>query len=93
MKILTLLYSLLLHLIYPLKWNFPLISFLTPTLLETLEAPFGIIIGVHNQYLNIVMKKLKNKEMTEETLIYNITNKSFLYLPEKFPEFTFENFK
>lgn len=41
-------------LLYPLKWHLPLISFITPTLIETLEAPFAIIMGVHTQYRHIV---------------------------------------
>lgn len=74
-------------LICPLKWNFPLISFITPTLMETLEAPFAMIIGVHSKYLNIVTQKLNQTDaFTEETLIYNLSNKSFIYMPGKFPE-------
>jgi hypothetical protein len=76
----------LINLIYPLKWNFPIISFITPTLLETLEAPFGMIIGVHSKFMTYVTTKLtQGDSITEETLIYNITNKSFIYIPKKFP--------
>jgi hypothetical protein len=73
-------------LIFPLKWNFPLISFITPSIIETLEAPFGIIIGVHSKYLPILNTKMKQKAITEETLIYNVTTKSFIYLPDNFPQ-------
>lgn len=76
----------LINLIYPLKWNFPIISFITPTLMETLEAPFGMIIGVHSKYINYITKKLSQADaFTEETLIYNISNKTFMYIPKKFP--------
>jgi hypothetical protein len=72
-------------LLYPLKWNFPIISFITPSLIETLEAPFGIIIGVHSQFTSVLQDKLNQNAMIEETLIYNLTNKTFLFFPGKFP--------
>jgi hypothetical protein len=77
----------IISLIYPLDWNFPFISFITTSLLETLEAPFGIIIGLHSKYLQTLTNKLKQKAITEETIIYNITSKSFLLIPDNFPEF------
>lgn len=43
--------------LYPLKWNFPIISFITETLIETLEAPFAVILGLHSKYLGIVKLK------------------------------------
>ena len=82
----TLIFSLI-NLIYPMKWNFPIISFITPSLLETLEAPFGMIIGVHSKFMTYVTNKLTQSDaITEETLIYNLSNKSFIFIPKKFPQ-------
>jgi hypothetical protein len=71
--------------LYPLKWSFPIISYLTNNLVETLEAPFGIIIGAHVEYIPIIEAKLQQDAITEETLIYNLTNKTFLSFPAQFP--------
>lgn len=76
----------IISLLFPLKWKFPIVSFITPQLMETLEAPFGIIIGVHSKYLSVLTQKLKQKALNDETLIYNINSKTFIYLPEHFPE-------
>jgi hypothetical protein len=45
----------IISLLYPLKWNFPIISFITPSLMETLEAPFALVIGVHSKYTQTVI--------------------------------------
>jgi hypothetical protein len=81
----TIIFSLV-SLLYPLKWSFPLISYLTDNLVETLEAPFGILIGAHVQYIPIIELKLSQGVMTDETMIYNLTTKSFISFPEKFPD-------
>jgi hypothetical protein len=80
----TLIFSLI-ALIYPLKWNFPVVSFITQSLIETLEAPFGIIIGLPMKFLPVLNLKMEQKAITEETLIYNLKTKAFLYMPERFP--------
>jgi hypothetical protein len=76
----------LITLLYPLKWNFPVISFVTQTLLETLEAPFGMLIGLPNKFSNFISHKINSGSFSDETIIYNLTNKSFFYQPKKFPE-------
>jgi hypothetical protein len=54
--------------------------------METLEAPFGIIIGFHTKFMSTLTSKLnQNDSFTEETLIYNLCNKTFVLIPSKFP--------
>jgi hypothetical protein len=76
----------LVNLLFPLKWKFPIISFISPSLIDTVEAPFGIIIGLHSEYLNILNNKINQELMVDETLIYNLQNKSFIFFPKIFPE-------
>lgn len=77
----------LLSLIYPLKWRLPVISYILESLLDSLEAPFGMICGLHTKFLPILQKKIDQKLIGEETLIFNIVNNSFINLPENMPEF------
>jgi hypothetical protein len=72
-------------LLYPMKWSFPIVSYITPNLIDTFEAPFGILIGAHVKYLDAINEKLRHKLITEETIIYNLKSKSFVYLPDKLP--------
>jgi hypothetical protein len=81
----TIIFSLV-SLLYPLKWSFPIISYLTENLVDMLEAPFGIIIGAHSQYLPVIEYKLKQGALTDESVIYNLIDKTFFSLPENFPE-------
>jgi hypothetical protein len=80
----TIIFSLV-SLLYPLRWSFPIISYLTNALVETLEVPFGIIMGAHFKYIPIIENKLNQGAMTDETMIYNLTTKTFISFPEKFP--------
>jgi len=81
----SLIFSLV-NLLFPLKWKFPIISFVASSLIDTIEAPFGIIIGLHSQYINILTEKINQDLMVDETLIYNLQNKNFTFFPKKFPE-------
>lgn len=42
------------HLLFPLKWNYPIVSFINRSLLDMLEAPFGIILGVPIEFIKDV---------------------------------------
>ncbi len=77
----------LLSIIYPLKWRLPVISYILESLLDSLEAPFGMICGINTKFLPILHKKIDQKLIGEETLIFNIVNNSFVYLPINLPEF------
>lgn len=76
----------LLSLTYPLKWKLPIISFCLEGLIESLEAPFGIICGFHSKYLPILYHKMEHKLIGEEALVYNLSTKSFMFFPQEFPE-------
>ena len=77
----------LLSLIYPLKWRLPVISYILESLLDSLEAPFGMICGINTKFLPILQKKIEQNLLGDETLIFNIVNNSFVNLPENMPEF------
>ena len=70
----------ILALIYPLKWNFPISSYLLPETEVMLDAPFACIIGVEEKYLNLIEFRIKKKLFNDETVIYNLKKKEFLFL-------------
>ena len=61
----------LVSLLNPLKWNFVFITYLTPKLVECLEAPFPYIIGVSRKVWDdwCVMR-----EFPDEIIIFDIDN-------------------
>jgi len=76
----------LLSIVFPLKWKLPIISYALEALIDSLEAPFGMICGIHTKFLPILSKKIDQKLMGEETLVFNLNTNSFIFLPEEFPE-------
>ena len=70
----------LIHLLFPLKWRMHVITFISPDMVEYLEAPMPIIIGCHNSLEKIVTEKINNKYIEDDTIVYNIKNKNFLYI-------------
>ena len=78
-------YSLL-SLIYPLKWNFPITSFLLPETEVMLDAPFATIIGVHESYKYLIEYKIKKDCFNlETTIIYDLIDKKFVLKDPGFP--------
>jgi hypothetical protein len=71
----------LIHLLFPLKWRMHVITFITNSMTEYLEAPLPILIGCHTTFEKIISEKIANKSISEDTIIYNIKNKNFLYVP------------
>eukprot|EP00347_Sterkiella_histriomuscorum_P017091 403350703 len=65
----------LVSLLNPLKWNFVFITYLTPKLVECLEAPFPYIIGVSRKVWDdwCVMR-----EFPDEIIIFDIDNQKLL---------------
>jgi hypothetical protein len=65
----------LVSLLNPLKWNFVFITYLTPKLVECLEAPFPYIIGVSRKVWedHCVMR-----ESPDDIIIYDIDNQELL---------------
>ena len=51
----------LLALIYPLKWNFPISSYLLKETEVMLDAPFACIIGVEEKNLGLIEFRMKKK--------------------------------
>ena len=70
----------LLALIYPLKWNFPISSYLLPETEVMLDAPFACLIGVEEKYLNLIKFRIKKNLFNPETVIYCLNKKEFLFL-------------
>ena len=80
-----LIYSLL-SILYPLKWRFPITSFLLPETEVMLDAPFATVIGVHESFRYVIEYKIKkNCFNTETTIIYNLLDKTFILKDPNFP--------
>ena len=80
-----LIYSLL-SIIYPLKWKFPITSFLLPETEVMLDAPFATIIGVHESFKYLIEFKIKKECFNNETtIIYDLKEKKFILKDPKFP--------
>ena len=80
-----LIYSLL-SLIYPLKWKFPITSFLLPETEVMLDAPFATIIGVHESFKYLIDYKIKKECFNlETTIIYDLKEKNFVLKDPNFP--------
>ena len=78
-------YSLL-SLIYPLKWKFPITSFLLPETEVMLDAPFATIIGVHESFKYLLEYKIKKECFyLETTIIYDLIEKKFILKDPNFP--------
>ena len=76
----------LLSLIYPLKWKFPITSFLLPETEVMLDAPFATIIGVHKSFKYLIEYKIKKECFNlETTIIYDLTEKKFVLKDPNFP--------
>ena len=76
----------LLSLIYPLKWKFPITSFLLPETEVMLDAPFATIIGVHESFKYLIEYKIKKECFNlETTLIYDLSEKKFILKDPNFP--------
>lgn len=65
----------LVSLLNPLKWNFVFITYLTPKLLDCLEAPFPYIIGVSKK---IWEDQCIIRELPDDIIIYDIDNQEML---------------
>lgn len=65
----------LVSLLAPFKWNFVFITYLSPKLIECLEAPIPYLIGVSRQIWNdyCVMK-----EFPDDVIIFDIDNQSMV---------------
>ena len=80
-----LIYSLL-AILYPLKWKFPITSFLLPETEVMLDAPFATVIGVHESFRYVIEYKIKkNCFNTETTIIYDLQEKTFILKDPNFP--------
>ena len=73
-KINQIIYSLL-SLIYPLKWRFPISSFLIPETEAMLDAPFAAILGINSEKRHLLDFRLKKNLFYNETIIYYLTKK------------------
>lgn len=76
----------LLSLLFPMKWKLPIISYALEALIDSLEAPFGMICGLHCKFLPLLKQKIEQKLIGEETLVFNLCANSFVFFPEDFPE-------
>ena len=80
-----LIYSLL-AILYPLKWKFPITSFLLPETEVMLDAPFATVIGVHESFRYVIEYKIKKDCFnTETTIIYDLIEKTFILKDPNFP--------
>ena len=71
-----------LSLIYPLKWRFPISAFLIPETEAMLDAPFAAILGIYIGKKNLIDFRLKKNLFPNETIIYDLTIKDFVFINE-----------
>mmetsp|Transcript_10258 Transcript_10258/g.10238 ORF Transcript_10258/g.10238 Transcript_10258/m.10238 type:complete len:105 (-) Transcript_10258:144-458(-) len=74
----------LVSLISPFKWNFVFVTYLTPKLLDCLEAPFPYIFGVSKKMWedHCIIRELPN-----DIIIYDIDNEEMInYFRQDLPE-------
>jgi hypothetical protein len=65
----------LVSLLYPLKWNFVFITYLSSRLIECFEAPFPYIIGVSKM---IWEDHCMMREMPDDVLIFDIDKQEMI---------------
>ncbi|CDW85806.1 UNKNOWN [Stylonychia lemnae] len=65
----------LVSLLNPLKWNFVFITYLTPQLVECLEAPFPYIIGVSKK---VYLEQCQMRELPDDIIKFDIDNQELL---------------
>ena len=49
-----------------------------------LDAPFAIVIGVSKEHMGYINFRLKKKQFTKETVIYDLTEKQFIFVGQSF---------
>ena len=74
----------LLSLIYPFKWKYPINSYMLQETSVLLDAPFAIVIGVSKEHMGYINFRLKKKQFTKETVIYDLTEKQFIFVGQSF---------
>ncbi len=65
----------LVQLLSPLKWNFVFITYLTPKLVECLDAPFPYLIGVSR---TVWEDHCVMREYSEDVIVFDIDNQERL---------------
>lgn len=80
----------LLNLLNPLKWNLPIISFITEDQSDLFETPFSLIIGIPNELKNSLIKILN--KTGDECVIYDLKDKIFLKVPSGFNKLIEKNY-
>jgi DENN domain-containing protein 1 len=75
----------LISLLYPLQWNFTNISYLIPSMVEYLEAPFPYIVGLPRDLWKYIYEQ-KWDILGDEVVAFDIDNNR-TYEKEELPEF------
>jgi len=75
----------LLSLMYPLQWNFTNISYLLPTMVDCLEAPFPFIIGVPRD-LWYEIQEHRWDLLGDEIIVFDIDHEKVI-MKEELPKF------
>ncbi len=74
----------LISIIYPLNWKkFPFITYITRDMIEILDSPISIIMGMHIKYLDLLKQKIQIGEIQNDTIVYNIVDKSYIFPSSK----------
>ena len=73
----------LVSLLYPLKWNFVFITYLTPKLVECLDAPFPYLIGVSKQ---VWIDHCVTREFPDDVILFDVDRQEKLnWVREELP--------
>jgi len=73
----------LVSLLNPFKWNFVFITYLTPKLVDCLEAPFPYLIGVSRK---IWEEYCSLRELQDDVIILDLDNNKILKYKENMPD-------
>ena len=63
----------LLTLLFPLTWNCSMLSFLSPQLIDYLDAPFPYLVGVSKKLWNEIYTS-RWERMDEDVVVFDLQN-------------------
>ena len=67
-----------LSLLYPLKWELPIVTMITSDLMDIIEAPFGFVAGSMEINVGTIKKKIIQNN-PDEFFVYSLTSRNFIH--------------
>ena len=79
-------------LIYPFKWELPIVSFITKENIDMIETPIASIIGVSIEFKDYLINSInKNSSEDELVVLYDLKDKQFINLNNVLDNFDLNN--